>query len=96
MNQSGIDARTRIPTSVNKMKTIVNSGMKEIAKIQGIEFDKLSTYVLRHTFSRKVLEKYGIWHLKETLGHKSVNTTQHYATSLSSKELEVTDSIFEF
>ncbi len=89
------DTPQSINNRVNKMKTLVNSGMKEIATIQGIEFDKLSTYVLRHTFSRKVLEKYGIWHLKETLGHKSVNTTQHYATSLSSKELEVTDSVFE-
>jgi len=30
-----------------------------------------------------------IWHLKEVHGHKSVTTTQAYATSLSSKQLEV-------
>lgn len=79
---------------INKMKTWVNTGMKEIAKIQGINMN-LHTYVLRHTFCRKVLEKYGIWHLKEVMGHKSVTTTQAYATSLSSKQLEVTDSVFE-
>jgi len=88
------DSQQSIINRINKIKTIVNTGMKEIGEIQGVELKKLSTYVLRHTFSRKVLEKYGIWHLKETLGHKSVNTTQHYATSLSSKELEITDSIF--
>ncbi len=79
---------------VNKIKTWVNSGLKEIAKIQGIELN-MHTYVFRHTFARKVLEKYGIWHLKEVLGHKSVTTTQAYATSLSSKQLEETDSVFE-
>jgi len=79
---------------INKVKTWVNTGLKEIAKKQGIQIN-MTTYVFRHTFSRKVLEKYGIWHLKEILGHKSVTTTQAYATSLSSKQLEVTDSVFE-
>ena len=88
------DTEQSIMNRINKMKTIVNTGMKEIAAIQGIDLN-LHTYVLRHTFSRKVLEKYGIWHLKEVMGHKSVTTTQSYATSLSSKQLEVTDSVFE-
>jgi len=68
--------------------------MKEIAIIQGINLN-LHTYVLRDTFSRKVLEKYGIWHLKEVMRHNSVTTTQSYATSLSNKQMEVTDSVFE-
>jgi integrase len=88
------DTPQSILNRINKMKTLVNTGMKEIAELQGINMN-LSTYTLRHTFSRKVLEEYGIWHLKEIHGHKSVNTTQHYANSLSSKELEVTDSVFE-
>ena len=88
------DSEQSIMNRINKMKTIVNTGMKEIAAIQGIDLN-LHTYVLRHIFRRKVLEKYGIWHLKELMGHKSVTTTQSYITSLSSKQLEVTDSIFE-
>ena len=79
---------------ISKMTTIINSAMKEIGAIQGISLN-LHTYVLRHTFSRKVLEEFGIWHLKEVHGHKSVTTTQAYATSLSSKQLEITDSIFD-
>lgn len=44
---------------INKMKTWVNTGKKEIAKIQGISMN-LHTYVLRHTFCKKVLKKYNI------------------------------------
>jgi len=38
---------------------------------------------------------YGVRHLKEVMAHKSVTTTQSYTTSLSSKQLEITDSVFE-
>jgi integrase/recombinase XerD len=80
---------------INKIKTWVNTGLKEIAKIQGIK-SNLHTYVFRHSFSRKVLEKYGIWHLKEVLGHQNVNTTQAYAESLSTKQLNKTDDVFDW
>lgn len=78
---------------INKIKTWVNSGAKSIAKKQGIDLN-ISTYVFRHSFARQVLEKYGIWTLKEILAHADVKTTQSYAKSLSDKELEVTDDVF--
>ena len=77
------------------MKTRVNSGMKEIAKIQGIEMN-MHTYILRHTFSRKVLGQHGIWYLKEVHGHASVLTTQNYASSLSNHEINKVDALIDF
>jgi len=79
---------------IQKIKTRVNSGMKAIAELQGIDAN-LHTYVLRHTFSRKVLNEFGIWQLKEVHGHKSVQTTQAYAGSLSNKEIAKVDVLFD-
>jgi len=87
------DSEQSFMNRVNKMKTIAITGMKEIAAIQEIDLD-LHTCVLSHTCTRKVLEKYWIWHLKEMMDHKSVMTNQSYALRLSSKQLEVTDSVF--
>lgn len=78
---------------INKIKTWVNTGAKSIAQKQGIDVN-ISTYIFRHTFARQILEKYGIWTLKEVLGHADIKTTQAYAKSLSDKELEVTDEVF--
>ena len=83
----------QIRNRVHKITRDVNVGLREIAKIQGIK-SHLTTYVFRHSFSRKVLNKYGVWHLKEVLGHASVETTQSYAGSLSNEELNETDSVF--
>ncbi|MEO1033785.1 MAG: site-specific integrase [Bacteroidota bacterium] len=84
--------KQQIYNRINKMKTIVNTGMKEIAKIQGVKMN-MHTYILRHTFSRKVLESFGIWHLKETHGHSSVLTTQKYAGSLSNAQVAKVDAV---
>lgn len=79
---------------IHRIKQLVNKCGKEIAKIQGVD-NNISTYVMKHTFSRQVLTKYGIWALKETHGHKSVETTQAYADSLSNQEIAKVDSVFK-
>lgn len=79
---------------IEKIKSFVNKSLKEIAIDQGIKIN-LTTYTFRHTYSRKVLEKHGVWKLKEALGHESILTTQKYAGSLSDKEVAKTDDVFD-
>ncbi len=44
LNQSGVDVRTRIPTSVNDMKTMVTKGAHSILKnFPQLEFLELGT-----------------------------------------------------
>jgi site-specific recombinase XerD len=85
----------RWPEYRGQTKSEMGGQMDRITQIQGIK-SNLHTYVFRHSFSRKVLEKYGIWHLKEVLGHQNVNTTQAYAESLSTKQLNKTDDVFDW
>ena len=79
---------------IEKIKSYVNNALKEIAVEQKIKIN-LTTYTFRHTYSRKVLEKHGVWKLKEALGHESILTTQKYAGSLSDKEVAKTDDVFD-
>ena len=59
--------------------------VKQIAKRLGIQENKITTHVLRHTFATHLLYNgVPLRHLQEMLGHSSISTTQIY-THLSDK-----------
>lgn len=55
-----------------------NHRLKTIAERHGIEAPKVSTHMLRKTFSRRVFELHGITILSHMLNHDSEKTTRRY------------------
>ncbi|WP_097045058.1 site-specific integrase [Flagellimonas pacifica] len=65
-----------------------NAGLKEIAKLCGIE-EKLTTYVSRHTFATQALLKnIPVMAISAMLGHSKLDTTQIYLKSLPTTMLD--------
>ncbi len=63
----------------------INKTMKQIGLELGI-LTKLTTYVTRHSFTNTLIKNGGDLILaKESLGHASQNTTQHYISNISSE-----------
>lgn len=71
-----------------KMLRIINSDLKEIAKLSDID-EKLTTYVARHSFAT-ILQLKGVQTplIKELLGHSSESTTQIYLDSFGKVALD--------
>jgi len=66
----------------------INSSLKHIAKIAGIEIN-LTTYVARHSFAT-VLKRSGVNTsiISESLGHSSEKTTQIYLDSFDNEQID--------
>ena len=65
-----------------------NAGLKEIAKLCGIE-QKLTTYVSRHTFATQaMLKNIPLAAISAMLGHSKLDTTQIYLKSLPTNILD--------
>ena len=65
-----------------------NAGLKEIAKLCGIE-QKLTTYVSRHTFATQaMLNNIPLEAISAMLGHSKLDTTQIYLKSLPTNILD--------
>lgn len=65
-----------------------NAGLKEIAKLCGIE-QKLTTYVSRHTFATQaMLKNIPLEAISAMLGHSKLDTTQIYLKSLPTNILD--------
>jgi len=64
---------------INSKITYVNKYLREVRKYCGI-FKKLTTHVARHTFTDLALKATGgnIYQVQQSLGHKSVKTTEIY------------------
>lgn len=67
----------------------MNSYLKEIADVCGIQKD-LTFHIARHTFATTVTLTNGvpIETVSKMLGHKNIQTTQHYAKILDKKVSE--------
>jgi site-specific recombinase XerD len=72
---------------IHKVLGKVNSSLRKIAKIIGIEAN-LTTYVARHSFAT-VLKNSGvnISLISETLGHSDISTTQIYLDSFENEQI---------
>lgn len=65
-----------------------NKGLKEIAKLCGIEH-RLTTYVSRHSFATQaMLQNIPLQAISSMLGHSKLNTTQIYLKSLPTDILD--------
>jgi len=81
--------------AINSKITYLNKYLKEVCKYAGI-LKKVSTHVARHTFTDLALEVSGgnIYQVQQSLGHKSVRTTELYARNrVNYKESKLVEDV---
>lgn len=79
---------TQIENRIHKVLAKVNKGLKEVAKLAGVNVN-LTTYVARHAYA-SVLKKSGvsIALIGETLGHSDLKTTSVYLDSFENSQID--------
>lgn len=79
---------SQIHNRKQKVLKAYNSGLKEIAKIAGVE-TKLTSYVARHSFAT-ILKMKGtsIEKISEMMGHADVSVTMNYLKEFSNEDLD--------
>lgn len=77
-----------IKNRVKKVTKQINAGIKESAIMAGIDPERMTTYVARHSFAT-ALKRNGTdtGKISEMLGHDSFKTTQIYLDSFESEQL---------
>lgn len=77
-----------------KVLKAYNSGLKEIAKLAGVE-TKLTSYVARHSFAT-ILKMQGtsVEKISEMMGHADVNITMSYLKEFSNEALDIENRKF--
>lgn len=92
LKPSNVTAMSRENRKV-KMLRIINSDLKEIAKLCDIE-ETLTMYVARHSFAT-ILKMKGVQTsvISELLGHRSESTTQIYLDSFGKDQLDEANKV---
>ncbi|MDC1226201.1 site-specific integrase [Algibacter sp.] len=86
--------------AIDKIKAFtrfINKHFKKLAINEGIN-EAITTYWARHSFSRQALNKGASMELlKESLGHKNINTTESYVSSFDTDTKEkLSKSLLDF
>jgi len=78
----------KVKNRVKKVTRQINSKIKELANAAGIDSERMTTYVARHSFAT-TLKRNGvdIGKISEMLGHDSSKTTEIYLDSFESEQL---------
>ena len=78
----------KVKNRVKKVTRQINSKIKELANAAGIDSERMTTYVARHSFAT-TLKRNGvdIGKISEMLGHDSSKTTAIYLDSFESEQL---------